>query len=282
MVIICRYGEIFLKGLNRSSFEHTLVNNLRSELKAHNITCPTNNLRNRILIETEQPGTFIEHVFGITSFSSAQRVPLDISAITNAILSVLQSRSFTTFRISAQRLDKNFKLTSQEINKQVGNDVVKALNKKVNLTKPDIDVGIELIGGSAYIFTETIPGPCGLPVGVSGNVLVFLDSPHASLASILMLKRGCTVVGVTTSDKTFSSSITQFSSNKIPIIKISTFQEIQPLLNKYNAHAVVTGDTNPNATLTLNIPCNTLVLNPLVGMTENEAEQLLNHYESLY
>jgi thiamine biosynthesis protein ThiI len=67
----------------------------------------------------------------------------------------------------------------------------------VSLKNPDQTIYIELLSKEAYVSTEKIDGPGGMPVGVSGKVVCLLsggiDSP---VAAYRMIKRGCRAVFV--------------------------------------------------------------------------------------
>jgi thiamine biosynthesis protein ThiI len=64
----------------------------------------------------------------------------------------------------------------------------------VNLTQPELTVYVELLPREALVSVDRLPGPGGLPVGVSGRVVSLLsggiDSP---VAACRLQKRGCEV-----------------------------------------------------------------------------------------
>src|SRR3989338_9749285 len=106
-----------------------------------------------------------------------------------------------TFRITAQRSNKNYPLISQEINEKIGKYILTKLRHRmskskvcVKLTDPDINCHIEIIEKCAFIYLEKIPGPGGMPVGTGGKALALLsggiDSPAAAY---YLLKRGVRV-----------------------------------------------------------------------------------------
>ena len=107
---------------------------------------------------------------------------------------LIKNKKFKTFRITAQRSQKNFPMTSEEINKEVGAYIVEKSKKKVKLTNPDVNCFIEIVDGRAFVYLEKIKGPGGMPVGSNGKALVLLsggiDSP---VAAYYALKRGVKV-----------------------------------------------------------------------------------------
>lgn len=188
--LIIHYDEIGLKGKNRPVFENALVRNIRN--KPPLAKASEGKIKKgfgRILIQdfTGEKGECREalsQVFGIANFSFAVKVDLDLDEIKKKVLELLKNEEFESFRITTRRSNKNFALTSQKINEQVGEEVVKKLNKKVDLENPDLTCFIEIAEKQAYIYLEKIAGPGGLPVGVGGKVVALLsggiDSPVAA------------------------------------------------------------------------------------------------------
>lgn len=191
-VWLVRYGEIFLKGKNRSMFEKKLVSNIKDCLKKNKISFnKILHISNRVLVYSNVDCSCIKYVFGITSISKAYEINQEINAMNETALKLYKKGSF---RISAQRLEKKFKHTSNQINKIVGAFIVKNKKAKVSLENPGTNIGIELFNNNAYIFNEKINCLGGLPVGVEGKVALILEDKNSLIAGILMLKRGCSIV----------------------------------------------------------------------------------------
>lgn len=203
--IVCHYSEIGLKGRNRKFFEQRLVDNTKQALT---INAPgsfvfVRKIPGRIIVklndtETQKhPApeqircgtgknikTILQNVCGLANFSFAWETEQSIQDIQKICHQILVDKKFKTFRITALRSDKNFKLTSQQINEKVGKFIETKLNKKVKLEKPNINCFIEVIDNSAFVYLKKVPAVGGLPVGISGQALVLLsggiDSPVAS------------------------------------------------------------------------------------------------------
>ncbi len=187
---LVRYNEIGLKGKNRGYFEKKLINNIKDCLNKNNIKF--NSIRRysgRILISTNDKCLCLKNVFGISSFSPAIKTELDLNKIKNEALKLYTKGSF---RISAKRLNKKFSLTSEQLNKELGDYIIKNTKAKVNLFKPGCNISIEVMD-YAYVFNERYEALGGLPVGSEGLVTLILDSKGALLAGILMMKRGCSL-----------------------------------------------------------------------------------------
>ncbi len=199
MHIICHYAEIGLKKGKRRFFEEKLVENIKSTLKAESFK-QVKRISGRIIIEFESDispsqwdkiSVLLKNVFGISHFSLAQSFQPEIEEIKKKGLEILKEKEFKTFKIETQRSNKNFPLTSPEINRQIGEHVLNNLKKKVDLENPDLTLFIEIVDNYSFIYSEKIKGQGGLPVGSSGKALCLLsggiDSP---LAAYLAMKRG--------------------------------------------------------------------------------------------
>lgn len=193
--IICHYAEIGLKGKNRAFFERKLINNIKKSLPE---AIEAKRISGRILIELKKKKKAkqsLKNVFGIAYFAFAQSSKQDLNSIKEKVIELLKRKRFKSFRITTQRSKKDFPLTSQEINERVGEEVVKKLNKKVDLEEPDLTCFIEIVENYAFLYFKKIRGPGGLPVSVSGKAISLLsggiDSP---LASYYGMKRGIKVI----------------------------------------------------------------------------------------
>ncbi len=195
-LILVRYGEIALKGANRRRFEKTLEENIRAFLKKEGISFKgVSSKRSRIFIYEPSSLPDLSKVLGIVSYSPAWefaslREVKEFLAQQEEIFSKAAS-----FRITASRADKNYPLTSPEIERELGAVVWEKFSVPVNLKEPEVNVGVEYIDEFFYVYFEKLPGWGGLPVGVSGKLVALLsggiDSP---VAAFLMMKRGAELI----------------------------------------------------------------------------------------
>lgn len=201
MIIICHYDEIALKGKNRDYFEKKLVENIKNKLTKEVYFLNSWKVRKvagRILIEVKndlenklEKFLILREVFGIVNFSFAQEASQDLDELKKNCWKLLEKEKFDNFRISASRSDKNFPLSSMEINKEVGSFIVEKTGAQVKLKDAQVEIFIEITNKKAFIYKDKIQGAGGLPVGSGGKVLALLsggiDSP---VAAYYILKRG--------------------------------------------------------------------------------------------
>ncbi|MGC9333999.1 MAG: tRNA uracil 4-sulfurtransferase ThiI [Anaerolineae bacterium] len=212
-LILLRYGEIGLKGQNRTFFLRKLRRNVRQCLKANQLKGEVWQEGQRIYLETDTVGATVEavqRVFGIVSLSPVQVVAADsqegephpsLDAITKEAVGVaLRARldPSRSFRVRVKRSEKSYPHISPKVEEYVGAAIVDATDASVNLSKEaDVEVGIEIQAGRALVFGEVIPGPGGLPLSSQGRVVALLSGGIDSPVAIwLMMKRGCGVIPV--------------------------------------------------------------------------------------
>jgi tRNA(Ser,Leu) C12 N-acetylase TAN1 len=194
--IIIRSTELSLKGKNKADFERQLRHNIKRCLKSNKVQHGmVRRSFNRIFVEDCGVGfEKIKYVFGISSFSPSLCVRPEEGQIKQAIDQILVCREFSTFRISAKKIDNSIAEASRELNMLYGSYVHDKYCKKVQLKDPDLDIGIEFLHGKAYVFCEKIKGPGGLPSGCEGLILVKGSSERSLFTAWLMMKRGCMAV----------------------------------------------------------------------------------------
>lgn len=209
--IIIHYNEIALKGGNRKFFENFLTRNIGRFLQRDfpQIDFKTERLFGRIMISfsksidsatQEEITRSLMNIFGIANFSFAWKFSRDLKEIEKNIWKIIQTQKLAdkikTFRVNARRSDKNFPLTSEQINQQIGGYLFSKLEKKlpkikVKLKNPDLSCFVEITEKDAFIYFKKIKGAGGMPQGVSGKALALLsggiDSPVAAYYAI---KRG--------------------------------------------------------------------------------------------
>ncbi len=202
-VLLVRYGEIALKGRNRPFFLQALTRNLAAQAGR---PLQIRHHFGRVLVRLDggEEDAALPHrlrrTFGVVSVSPALEVPPRLDAITEAAAALaaraLEQRAVATFKVDARRADKRFPLSSVEVNAAVGRHLQERFGLRVDLTAPDLTVAVE-VRDRAYVYTEVLPGPGGLPVGTGGPVVALLSGGIDSPVAVWMAaRRGLTVTPV--------------------------------------------------------------------------------------
>ncbi|MDD6237489.1 MAG: tRNA 4-thiouridine(8) synthase ThiI [Clostridiales bacterium] len=199
-ILLIKNGEIALKGLNRNTFESILIKNIRFRLKdlgKFNIRVAQSTVYIEPLEENIDFETAVERIrkiFGIAVFSRAAVAEKNYEDIKKTALEYLQDLmpEVKTFKVDAKRSDKHFPMTSPDIMREIGGDILEAFpHLKVDVHQPEVTVTVEIRDYAAYIHAKRIPGAGGLPVGSGGKAMLLIsggiDSP---VAGYMMAKRG--------------------------------------------------------------------------------------------
>jgi len=199
-ILLCKYGEIVLKGSNRRYFEDTLCKTLRHRAKKYGSFEITRS-QSTLIIEPKDEladidGMFesTQKVFGIVGISRCAVCDKNMDAIRETVESYIPQFLYgkKTFKVVAKRSDKRFALDSMEIAREVGGYVLSACPfLRVDVHDPEIVVQVEIREFAAYVHAGQFKGAGGIPVGTSGKALLLLsggiDSP---VAGYMMTKRG--------------------------------------------------------------------------------------------
>ncbi len=192
--ILCHYAEIGLKGQNRSYFERILKDNLKISVKriCEKPFRSIKILQGRIIIELAENGQnclpeivdAFHSVYGLAFFCPAERCKADFESVNSKALSITSDIDYNTFRVTARKSYSSIPVSTQKVNEDLGEAIQQRDKKPVSLKNPELNVHIDFLTSGAYIFTEKIPGPGGLPHGSSGRAIVMLsgglDSPVAA------------------------------------------------------------------------------------------------------
>ena len=202
-ILLCKYGEIVLKGANRKYFEDMLCREMKKRAKAYG-NFDIYRAQSTIYIEPKDDlcdidGMFLaaSKVFGIVAISRAavcQKNMEDISRVAaEYIPQFLEGKR--TFKVEAKRSDKSFPLDSMDLAREIGGVILSSYPRiKVDVHNPDVVVRVEIREYGAYVSAGSFKGAGGMPVGTNGRGLLLLsggiDSP---VAGYMMAKRGVTI-----------------------------------------------------------------------------------------
>ena len=268
MFYLVRYGEIGLKGLNRNFFENKLVKNIKSAIARKTENFNILKKQGRIIVEADKDiSGLLKKIFGIVNFSAAEKAD-SYEELKNLVLESLKTKDFNSFRITANRVNKDFPKTSDETARELGAFVVENFNKKVNLKNFDLNVNVEIID-RFYLFFEKIKGLGGLPVGVEGKVVCLVENEEGFAAAFLAMKRGCEVVCAGSNDFDVSR-LSLFSPKNINFIKIKSFEEIKNIAREEKA--IVVQDRIESIK---DYETDIFIMRPLIALENEEIKNIL-------
>ena len=205
-VILLKYGEIVLKGLNRSFFNTKLESRVRRALKsiqgefyfdyAQSTLCLTPSDDADVDLAYEK----VKKVFGVATVCRGIACEKDMDEITRLLAENVNELlgNAKTFKCEAKRSDKKFALKSPEICAICGGTVLENRpDMKVDVINPERVITIEIRDRQALIHGNGEKGAGGVPVGSSGRAMLMLsggiDSP---VAGHMIAKRGAAIDAV--------------------------------------------------------------------------------------
>ena len=199
-ILLCKYGEIVLKGANRRYFEDMLAKELRFRAASFG-NFSVRYAQSTVFVEPKDEyadldGMFeaARRLFGIAGVVRAAVAEKNMQSILETAKSYLPQflQGKKTFKVEAKRSDKLFPLSSPEISREAGGAILSACpHLRVDVHHPDVTVRVEVRDTAAYVHAGQFKGAGGLPVGTNGKGLLLLsggiDSP---VAGWMMAKRG--------------------------------------------------------------------------------------------
>ena len=199
-ILLCKYGEIVLKGANRRYFEDMLCREMKKRAACYG-NFDIYRAQSTIYIEpmddeADLDGMFeaAEKVFGIVAISRAAVCEKNMEDISRTAATYVPAclEGKRTFKVEAKRSDKTFALDSMAISREIGGVILEAFPRiRVDVHHPDVIVKVEIREFGAYVSAGQFKGAGGMPVGTNGRGLLLLsggiDSP---VAGYMMAKRG--------------------------------------------------------------------------------------------
>ena len=198
-ILLVRFGEVYLKGLNRPLFMRALVNRVRhaaAEYHGH-VWMKDGRIYVSDMTDTQACAQRVAQLFGIHSVSIAREMEKeDFEAVCRAAIEMMADKS-GTFKVRASRSDKKYPYDSPQINEIVGGRVLEANpNLRVDVKNPDYTLVVE-IRERATLHIGRIEGAGGMPMGTAGKACLLLsggiDSP---VAGYMIARRGVRLIAV--------------------------------------------------------------------------------------
>ena len=204
---LIKYAEIGIKGKNRYLFEDALIRQIRHALQEVEGDFQVSKEQGRVYVEAQTEFDYedaveaLKRVFGIAEICPVMiREDNGFEALAADVLEFVDRvypEKNKTFKMHVRRARKNYPGTSMSLNADLGERILEAYPEmQVDVHTPQILLVVE-IRERIYIYSESIPGPGGMPVGTNGKAMLLLsggiDSP---VAGYLVAKRGVQIDAV--------------------------------------------------------------------------------------
>lgn len=220
-IAIVKYGEIGVKGKNRYIFENKLIKNVKNML-VHIGKFNVYKEYGRIYVDLgeyaedyEEVLEEIKKVFGVVGVCPGIRAEKDYDKLKQLALQLLEEKieaGSESFKVTSRRGDKSLELTSQEMSKDIAGFLVYNVKDriKVDVRNPETTIHCEYRQNHVMVYSDTVPGYGGLPVGTNGRAMSLLsggiDSP---VASWMVAKRGVEIEAIHFHSYPFTSEKSQ-------------------------------------------------------------------------
>jgi thiamine biosynthesis protein ThiI len=203
-VTIVASSEFTLKSAPvRRSLEQRLIDDLRSTLRKNGFKdIRVEKHAGRIIVhgldDPERAARLCARVFGVAYAAPASMVPGSIDdVLARSVQLADQALGVgSSFAIRAHRSTAG-SLSGREVEIRAGSEILGKLRDRrvrVDLTRPDVTIYVDLADERAYLYSDRVQGPGGLPLSSQWRMLAILDSGHvSSLAAYSMMRRGCLV-----------------------------------------------------------------------------------------
>ncbi len=205
---LVKYGEIGIKGKNRFKFEDALIRQIRLALRKIDGEFEIVREHGRIYVDMigeydyEDTVDALKRVFGLVTICPVVRfADRDMESVKRGAVEYMQQvygDEKKTFKVFTRRIDKSYPGTSETISADLGEVILNACpNLTVNVRNPEIPLHVEIRNEGISIYSISIPGPGGMPVGTNGRAMLLLsggiDSP---VAGYMIAKRGVLIEAV--------------------------------------------------------------------------------------
>ncbi|MBE6837860.1 MAG: tRNA 4-thiouridine(8) synthase ThiI [Ruminococcus sp.] len=227
-IVLAKYGEIALKGLNKNTFEDVLVRNIRRRISKYG-KFEYKKAQSTLYISPKNDDCdmdsvmeALQKVFGIAKLCRAKGFDKDFEAIsTKGIDYVAEAlENANTFKVASKRADKKFPMKSPEICRELGGVILDRFpHLEVDVNNPDVIVTVEIREEQAFVHATNIDGAGGIPVGSSGRAMLLLsggiDSP---VAGYMMAKRGVAISAIHFESPPYTSERARMKVEKLASI----------------------------------------------------------------
>lgn len=201
---LVKYAEIGVKGNNRYIFENALVKQIRLALDKCEGEFNVRKESGRIFVDVlsdnydyDEVITWLQRVFGISYICPMLQVEDEgFDKLKEEVVKYFgeaHEDKNVTFKVRCRRTRKDYPVESMPMAAGIGEALLMAYEKdglKVDVHNPEILVEVE-VRNHIYIYSHSIKGPGGMPIGTAGKAMLLLsggiDSP---VAGYMIAKRG--------------------------------------------------------------------------------------------
>ena len=203
---LIKYAEIAIKGKNRYIFEDALVKQMNIALSKVEGEFEVKKEQGRIYVfcpeqyDYDETVEALQHVFGIVGIccSDLRRSGIRADGKGRSFLhEELPSDYDGSFKVYTRRAKKSYPITSMEVSAELGGRILDEFpDASVDVHEPDLTLSVE-IRDKIYVYSQTIKGAGGMPIGTNGKAMLLLsggiDSP---VAGYMIAKRGVKIDAV--------------------------------------------------------------------------------------
>lgn len=281
IVFLVRFGELALKSrFVRRQLRDRLVANIQDLFAAEGAECITEADEARVYVhanDLEGARSILARTFGVVSFSPAREVHADLVSLREAVLAEAD-RALAPGRTFALRIRRvgTHPFSSQDLARELGEDVRRAHPQvRVDLTRPDVEIHIEVRRNRAFVFRAIEPGPGGLPLGSQGRALAVVRDDAGVVAAWMGMKRGCRVTVATADSEALVEPLRRWDVH-LKVLRLPKDEDLRQVVRIARADAVFLGTRwsafEPKAYPSLAVP----IFEPLIGLEDREIERLVS------
>lgn len=192
---LIKYAEIAIKGKNRYLFEDALLKQMRIALSKVEGDFKVTKEQGRVYVFCPEEYDFDETVEALQRvFGIVEICPVVIyedhgfEQMAQDAVSYMQTRYpgyAGTFKVYTRRAKKSYPMTSMEVSAEIGGRILDAFPEaSVDVHEPQLTLSVE-IREKIYVYSDSIQGPGGMPIGTNGKAMLLLsggiDSPVAGV-----------------------------------------------------------------------------------------------------
>lgn len=202
-VILLKYGEVVMKGLNRGYFDSLIVRRAKEMLKKAEGNFSLEYAQSTLYIsgdenaDIDEAFNILKKLFGVATICIGYQCEKNMDSISDCVRKNIKRLigKNKTFKCESKRSDKSFPLKSPQISAEIGGIILDSMhNLEVDVKNPEVTIFIEVREKYAYVHNGGEKGLGGMPSGSAGKGLLLLsggiDSP---VAGFMMSKRGISV-----------------------------------------------------------------------------------------